>query len=105
MGCYSFYNVSTNVGAYTMSQDRCDLICIDAPRAEALRERLLDEDTALEAAERAKALSESRLPSPRCAALSRPGALAQGWQDGHVHPHGGGGLAALRRAGRHGCGA
>jgi ArsR family transcriptional regulator, lead/cadmium/zinc/bismuth-responsive transcriptional repressor len=58
MGCYSFYNVSTNVGAYTMSQDRCDLICIDAPRAEALRERLLDEDTALEAAERAKALSD-----------------------------------------------
>src|SRR5215208_3614940 len=58
MGCYSYYNVSTNVGAYTMSQDRCDLICIDAPRAETLRERLLDEDTALEAAERAKALSD-----------------------------------------------
>ena len=24
-----------------MSQDLCDLICIDAPRAEAIRERLL----------------------------------------------------------------
>jgi DNA-binding transcriptional ArsR family regulator len=56
--CYADYNVSTDVGVYVVSQDRCDLICIDAPRAEALRERLLDEDTAQEAAERAKALSD-----------------------------------------------
>src|SRR5215212_6280058 len=41
-----------------MSQDRCDLICIDAPRAEAIRARLLGEGAALEAAERAKALSD-----------------------------------------------
>jgi ArsR family transcriptional regulator, lead/cadmium/zinc/bismuth-responsive transcriptional repressor len=41
-----------------MTDDRCDLICIDAPRAEAIRERLLGEGTAQEAAERAKALSD-----------------------------------------------
>jgi ArsR family transcriptional regulator, lead/cadmium/zinc/bismuth-responsive transcriptional repressor len=41
-----------------VSQDRCDLICIDAPRAEAIRERLLGEGAALNAAERAKALSD-----------------------------------------------
>ena len=58
IGCYALYNVSTDVGAYTVSQDRCDLICIDAPRAEAIRARLLDESAALEAAERAKALSD-----------------------------------------------
>ena len=41
-----------------MNQDRCDLICIDAPRAEAIRERLLSEEATLDAAERAKALSD-----------------------------------------------
>ena len=41
-----------------MTDDRCDLICIDAPRAEAIRERLLDGGFAQEAAERAKALSD-----------------------------------------------
>ncbi len=41
-----------------MRQDRCDLICIDAPRAEAIRARLLGEGEALDAAERAKALSD-----------------------------------------------
>jgi ArsR family transcriptional regulator, lead/cadmium/zinc/bismuth-responsive transcriptional repressor len=41
-----------------VSQDRCDLICIDAPRAEAIRGRLLGEDEALDAAEHAKALSD-----------------------------------------------
>jgi ArsR family transcriptional regulator, lead/cadmium/zinc/bismuth-responsive transcriptional repressor len=41
-----------------MTEDRCDLICIDAPRAEAIRERLLGEEAALGAAERAKALSD-----------------------------------------------
>jgi ArsR family transcriptional regulator, lead/cadmium/zinc/bismuth-responsive transcriptional repressor len=41
-----------------MTEDRCDLICIDAPRAEAIRAKLLSESTALEAAERAKALSD-----------------------------------------------
>jgi DNA-binding transcriptional ArsR family regulator len=55
---YALYNISTDVGAYAMSQDRCDLICIDAPRAEAIRARLQGENEALEAAERAKALSD-----------------------------------------------
>ena len=42
-----------------MGLDRCDLICIDAPRAEAIRARLLGEGEAFEAAaERAKALSD-----------------------------------------------
>ena len=41
-----------------MSQDRCDLICIDAPRAEAIREKLLGEGASRAAAERAKALSD-----------------------------------------------
>jgi DNA-binding transcriptional ArsR family regulator len=41
-----------------MTENRCDLICIDAPRAEAIRERLLGEEAVLGAAERAKALSD-----------------------------------------------
>ena len=41
-----------------MNDDRCDLLCLDAPRAEAIREKLLDEDTARAAAEKAKALSD-----------------------------------------------
>ena len=56
--CYALHDVSTDVGAYTVSQNRCDLICIDAPRAEAIRGRLLGEHEAMDAAERAKALSD-----------------------------------------------
>ena len=41
-----------------MIEDRCDLICIDAPHAEAIRERVLDDEAARGAAERAKALSD-----------------------------------------------
>ena len=41
-----------------MSDDRCDLLCLDAPRAEAIRGKLLNEDLAQEAAERAKSLSD-----------------------------------------------
>ena len=41
-----------------MTDERCDLICIDAPRAEAIRERLLDGVVAQEAADRARALSD-----------------------------------------------
>jgi ArsR family transcriptional regulator, lead/cadmium/zinc/bismuth-responsive transcriptional repressor len=41
-----------------MTDERCDLICIDAPRAEAIRERLLEVETAQDAAERARALSD-----------------------------------------------
>jgi ArsR family transcriptional regulator, lead/cadmium/zinc/bismuth-responsive transcriptional repressor len=41
-----------------MSDERCDLLCLDAPRAEAIRGKLLNEDLAQEAAERAKSLSD-----------------------------------------------
>jgi ArsR family transcriptional regulator, lead/cadmium/zinc/bismuth-responsive transcriptional repressor len=41
-----------------VNQDRCDLICIDAPRAEAIRQRLLSEEATRDAAERAKTLSD-----------------------------------------------
>jgi ArsR family transcriptional regulator, lead/cadmium/zinc/bismuth-responsive transcriptional repressor len=41
-----------------MSNDHCDLLCLDAPRAEAIRGKLLNEDLAQEAAERAKSLSD-----------------------------------------------
>ena len=41
-----------------MADERCDLICVDAPRAEAIRERLLADGAAQNAAERAKALSD-----------------------------------------------
>lgn len=41
-----------------MADDRCDLLCIDAPRAEAIRERLLGEERAQDAAEAARALSD-----------------------------------------------
>ena len=57
VACYPLYNVSTDVGM-CVTEDRCDLICIDAPRAEAIRERLLGEEAARAAAERAKALSD-----------------------------------------------
>ena len=41
-----------------MSDDRCDLLCLDAPRAESIRARLLDEETAFGAAGRARAFSD-----------------------------------------------
>ncbi len=41
-----------------MTDERCDLICIDAPRAEAIRERLLEGEAAQEAADPARALSD-----------------------------------------------
>ncbi len=41
-----------------MSDARCDLLCLDAPRAESIRERLLDEETAFGAAGRARAFSD-----------------------------------------------
>lgn len=41
-----------------MTNDRCDLLCLDAPHAEAIREKLLDGEVAYGAAERAKALSD-----------------------------------------------
>ncbi len=41
-----------------MTDDRCDLLCLDAPRAEGIREKLLDDGAAGSAADRAKALSD-----------------------------------------------
>ncbi len=41
-----------------MAHERCELVCIDAPRAEAIRETLLVEETAQESADRARALSD-----------------------------------------------
>lgn len=40
-----------------MSDDRCDLLCLDLPRAEAIRQRLRA-DVARQAASRAKALAD-----------------------------------------------
>ena len=56
--CFALHNVSTDVGVCILSLERCDLICIDAPRAEAIREGLLGEAESLAAAKRAKALSD-----------------------------------------------
>jgi DNA-binding transcriptional ArsR family regulator len=41
-----------------MTNERCDLICLDAPKAENIREKLLLEEIAQEAADRARALSD-----------------------------------------------
>ena len=41
-----------------MSDKRCDLLCIDAPRAEAIRRGLLEAEAARDAAERARAFSD-----------------------------------------------
>ncbi|QIN81055.1 metalloregulator ArsR/SmtB family transcription factor (plasmid) [Rubrobacter marinus] len=41
-----------------MTNDHCDLLCLDAPRAEGIREKLLEEETARGAAERARALAD-----------------------------------------------
>jgi DNA-binding transcriptional ArsR family regulator len=41
-----------------MNDERCDLICLDAPRAEAIRREILDAGAATEAAERARAFSD-----------------------------------------------
>jgi ArsR family transcriptional regulator, lead/cadmium/zinc/bismuth-responsive transcriptional repressor len=41
-----------------VSDDRCDLLCLDLPKAEALRARRLPDDAAGELAGRAKALAD-----------------------------------------------
>jgi DNA-binding transcriptional ArsR family regulator len=41
-----------------MSQDRCDLLCLDLPKAEALRASRLSDDIARLVAEHAKALAD-----------------------------------------------
>jgi DNA-binding transcriptional ArsR family regulator len=41
-----------------MNDERCDLLCIDAPRAEGIRRALPGNEAAREAADRARALSD-----------------------------------------------
>ncbi len=41
-----------------VANERCDLVCIDAPRAESIRKKLLAEEAAQEGADRARALSD-----------------------------------------------
>jgi DNA-binding transcriptional ArsR family regulator len=41
-----------------MTDDRCDLLCLDAPHAENIRQALLGGEVAQDAAERARALSD-----------------------------------------------
>ncbi len=41
-----------------MNEERCDLLCVDAPRAEEIREGLPGVEAARDAAERARALSD-----------------------------------------------
>ena len=41
-----------------MTDERCDLICIDAPRAEVIRGKMPDLEAAQRAADRAKALAD-----------------------------------------------
>jgi ArsR family transcriptional regulator, lead/cadmium/zinc/bismuth-responsive transcriptional repressor len=41
-----------------MENERCDLLCVDAPKAEAIREGLLGGEAATRAAERARALAD-----------------------------------------------
>jgi ArsR family transcriptional regulator, lead/cadmium/zinc/bismuth-responsive transcriptional repressor len=43
----------------SMSDDRCDLLCLDLPKAEALRAQRLGDDAARLLADRAKALADS----------------------------------------------
>ncbi len=41
-----------------MNDERCDLLCLDLPRAEAIRRGRLDAEVALEVSERARGLSD-----------------------------------------------
>ena len=41
-----------------MGANHCDLLCLDAPRAEEIRHRLIEDGAAQDAAERARALSD-----------------------------------------------
>ncbi len=90
--------------------DRCDLLCIDAPRAEAIREGLLGVETARDVAERARMFSDpTRLVL--AAALGEGGELcvcdlawisgrAQNLVSHHLRLLRSGGLVASRRDGK-----
>ena len=51
-------HIRTAVRVIVMSGDTCDLLCLDVPKAEALRHRRLGLDVAESAAARAKALAD-----------------------------------------------
>jgi DNA-binding transcriptional ArsR family regulator len=55
---------------FAVAEDRCDLLCIDLPKAEGLRQKRLGEADAQRLAERAKALGDPTR-------LTLAGALAQ----------------------------
>lgn len=93
-----------------MSDDRCELLCLDLPRAEALRANVLDDERAAELAKRAAALADATR-------LRIAGALAEGgelcvcdlaWITGraenlvshHVRQLRSAGLAVSRRQGK-----
>jgi DNA-binding transcriptional ArsR family regulator len=93
-----------------MTEDRCDLLCLDLPRAEELRAGVLDDERASELAKRASALGDAtRL---RVAiALAAGGELCVcdlAWITGraenlishHVRVLRGAGVAASRRQGK-----
>ena len=44
--------------------DRCDLLCLNAPRAESTRQKLLDEETAYGALGRARAVFGANVVAP-----------------------------------------
>lgn len=93
-----------------MSEDRCDLLCIDAPRAEALREALPGEEQAQEFADRARALADPTRYA-LASALSAGGELCvcdMAWISGrsqnlvshHMRALRTGGLVRSRRSGK-----
>ena len=57
-----------------MDDERCDLLCLDAPKAEGIRERLPGVEIAAESAERARAFSDPTRLVIGCA-LSEGGEL------------------------------
>lgn len=93
-----------------MSEDRCELLCIDAPRAEALREAMPGEAEAQEFADRARALADPTRYA-LAAALSAGGELCVcdlAWISGrsqnlvshHMRALRTGGLVRSRRSGK-----
>ena len=93
-----------------MADDRCDLLCLDLPRAEALRASVLDDERAAELAKLAAALGDAtrfRVASVarrgRRVVRLRPGVdhgRAENLVSHHVRQLRGAGLAVSRRQGK-----
>lgn len=93
-----------------MSEDRCDLLCLDLPRAETLRRSRLSADDASAAAAGAKALADpTRLMLARALAdggelcvcdLSWVAERSEGLVSHHVRALRGAGLVRSRREGK-----